>query len=455
MASRLSRTLARLSPSTVLGIAWLWLAIYAFPGQMAPDSYEHVLEGRAGVYTDGHPPMIAILFKIGDALVAGGLVMWTLSSVLFLWALYLVFSRTFTPRRAAWITAAVFVFPPVMIPFAHAWKDSLMAACFLLGFAGLLDGRRDRRLAALVPLALGTAIRYNAFAAMVPLVVVLFEIAPWGALRRYALSLGVAAGITGGTIALNAALVDKPMHLWHSSLGPFDIAGVLAHLDETIPDAELEEIFAGSELRVHENIHARFRSLYTPKTFTKLVAEFEPLAPWHLPLWGTTPAPRAQRDAIERAWTYFATTYPVAYLRHRFAVMGYVLFLPYHHVSPSSTIVPREYPWPAVVVGNGFSSRSSTLQHALTATMRGLHRTTPLFSVWMYLAIAVLLLPLTFKHRDMFALLASGLLLEASLVALAPAPDYRYSHWLVVCAIVGAIVVFARRYRSTAQLASR
>jgi hypothetical protein len=359
-----------------------------------------------------------------------------------------VFSRTFAPRRAAWITAAVFVFPPVMIPFAHAWKDTLMAAVFMLGFAGLLDKRRNVRLLALVPLALGTAVRYNAFAAMVPLVVVLFELAPRGAIKRYAIALGVSVGITVGTFAMNSALIDRPMHYWYSSLGPGDIAGVLAHLDETIPDAELETIFEGSELRVHENIHQRFRDLYDPRLYTKLVAVYEPRAPWHMPLWGTTPAPVAQREAVERAWKHLVTTYPLAYLRHRFAVMGYVLYLPYRHMSPSGTIVPREYPWPAVVAQIGLSSKSSPLQYELTAMMLALHQNTPLFSVWMYLVIALLLLPLTRKHRDMFALLASGLLLQASLLPLAPSPDYRYSHWMVICAIVAAIVLFTRRVRS-------
>ncbi len=448
MALRLHQRLARWSPSTVLAIAWGWLAIYAWPGQMAPDAYEHVMEGRAGIYTDGHPPILAAMFRAADIFVAGGLLVWAFASILFLASLYLVFSRTFSPRRAAWITAAVFVFPPVMIPFGHAWKDTLMAAFLMLGFAGLLDDRRSVRWLALVPLALGTAVRYNAFAAMVPLVVVLFELAPSGWVRRYAIALGVSAGITVGTLAVNSALIDRPMHYWYSSLGPSDIAGVLAHLDETIPDAELEQIFAGSELRVHENIHDRFRSLYDPRIYTKLVAVFEPRAPWHMPLWGTTPAPAAQRDAIERAWKHFVTTYPLAYVRHRLAVMGYVLFLPYHRMSPSGTIVPREYPWPAVVAQIGLSSKSSTLQHELTSMMRTLHRKTPLFSVWMYAAIALLLLPLTRKHRDMFALLASGLLLEASLLPLAPSPDYRYSHWMVVCAIVAAIVLFTRRVRS-------
>jgi len=43
--------------------------------------------------------------------------------------------------------------------------------------------------------------------------------------------------------------------------------------------------------------------------------------------------------------------------------------------------------------------------------------------------------------------LASGIVMEGSLLVLAPSPDYRYSHWMVVCTAIGVISVTARRYR--------
>jgi len=61
--------------------------------------------------------------------------------------------------------------------------------------------------------------------------------------------------------------------------------------------------------------------------------------------------------------------------------------------------------------------------------------------------LAFVWLLLTRKHRDMFALLISGLLFESSLLVLAASPDYRYSHWMVICTAIGMIVLTARRYR--------
>jgi hypothetical protein len=65
----------------------------------------------------------------------------------------------------------------------------------------------------------------------------------------------------------------------------------------------------------------------------------------------------------------------------------------------------------------------------------------------MYLVIALVLLPLAIRHRDVLALLLSGLGLEASLFPLAPTPDYRYSHWLVICTLLAIIMLTARRMK--------
>src|SRR5262249_49915167 len=46
---------------------------------------------------------------------------------------------------------------------------------------------------------------------------------------------------------------------------------------------------------------------------------------------------------------------------------------------------------------------------------------------------------------DVVALCASGLVMEATLLVLAPSPDYRYSHWLVVSVCIATAILVARR----------
>jgi hypothetical protein len=445
--SRIAKLLAEAKPLTVLAVAWIWLALYAFPGQMSADSYEHLLEGRAGHYTDGHPPVLDLVFRAADLVIAGGLLIFVAQSLAFLAGLYLVLRRTLSSeRRAAWIAAALFVFPPVMLPFAAVWKDSLMAGFLMLGLAGLLDPRRTAKLAGLAAIAFAGALRYNAFAATFPLVILLFALGPMPWLKRYAIAAGVWLAITAATFGANTVLIDQKMYIWHSSLGPHDIAGTLVHLDHDLPDAELAQLFAGSDHRVHRDLHAHLRKIYTPKTWVPLVSQYEPAAMWNLPFSGTTPAPAAQRDAIERIWKHVLATYPAAYVRHRLAVMTEVLSFTTRR--PVGTVPHREFKYPQTTIEAGLSNRASAFQLAMTSAMIALNRYTPIFEPWMYLALALVLLPFTRRHREAFAVLASGLVIEASLLPLAPTPDYRYSHWMVVCTCLAVVLIVARRASS-------
>jgi len=433
----------------VLGVAWLLVIVYAFPGQMTPDTFDHLGEARLGIYTDGHPPALDLLFDVIDHVAPIPLTILVAETAGFLLGLYLILRRTFAPERAAWIAAALFVFPPVMTTMVCVWKDSLMPALLVLGIAGLMSEQRGRRLAGLAALCGASAVRYNAFAATLPLVALLFEWErgmPW--LKRYAIAAAAWLGITAAAFAFNRALVDVEMHYWESSLAVHDIAGTLAHVDGELPDAELEQLLAGSELRVHDHIHARIREVYTPKNFFPLLSGDRAL--WTLPFYGHDPAPEAQRDAIARAWWQIVTSYPRAYAAHRLAVMGQVLSL--SRGRAVQAVLRRAFDYPQGPIDAGTGTRWSELQLALTDALTVLWKRTALFEPWMYLVIALLVVPLALRHRDVLALLASGILLEATLLPLAPTPDYRYSQWMILCTCISAAVLVARRYRQAAWL---
>ena len=116
----------RLPPIGILAISWLVVIVYAFPGQMTQDSYDHLREVRDRIWTDGHPPALNMLWAILDYIVAGPFGMLVFQVTLFTWGLYLVFRRTFEPRGAAWATTGLFLFPPVMLLLPVIWKDSPM-----------------------------------------------------------------------------------------------------------------------------------------------------------------------------------------------------------------------------------------------------------------------------------------------------------------------------------------
>jgi heme/copper-type cytochrome/quinol oxidase subunit 3 len=79
---------------------------------------------------------------------------------------------------------------------------------------------------------------------------------------------------------------------------------------------------------------------------------------------------------------------------------------------------------------------------------------TPPFVPWIYAALSLIMLPLARRQRDVLALLLSGLIMESSLLVLAHSRDYRYSHWMVITTMLGALLLATRRYRAARQPAA-
>jgi hypothetical protein len=442
----LGQRIAGAPPWLVLALAWLALLIYAFPGQMTRDSWDHLIEARKNVFTDGHPPAINLLFQWADYVIAGPFLMFVLQSVAFLLGLYLLLRRTFAPRGAAWATLGCYLYPPVMLPMAVIWKDSLMAGFLALGLAALFSQRRAVRMLGLGAMFVATAMRYNAFGATLPLIVLLFEWRPnLAPLKRYAIAVVAWLAVTFAAFGVNRAVTDQPMHFWQSSLAVYDIAGTLNYVDGEYSDAELEQLFVGTGLEIHRDIHKTLRALYRPSNFLPIVNDAT-RAPWRMPISGFVPAPEPIRDAITRAWWDVVTAHPVAYAKHRLAVAGEVLSFGNSRVA--GAVLPRDVAHLHTYANElGQGTGGSSLQHRWTRLMRWVWRHTPIYIPWLYVAISLLLLPLARRHRDVVALLLSGLVLESSLIVLAQSTDYRYSHWMVITTCLAVIVLTARRAR--------
>lgn len=439
-----ARAGASVPPWAILAAGWTWLIIYAYPGLMTQDSFDHLREARDGMYSDAHPPAINLVWRITDYVIAGPFGMLVLQSATLLAGLYLLLRRALPPRGAALAASAIFVFPPVMVTMAVIWKDCLMAGLLALGTAALLSPRRRWRVVGLAAMIAATTLRYNALGATLPLIVLLFEWRPdlhW--LKRYPLALAAWLAVTGSASVINGALTDKQMHFWHSSNAVFDIVGTYAHLDAEVPDAELRATLAGTELLIEQGIHAKMRALYSTATFLPILNDQQPL--WNLPINGYVPAPPAQRDALGRAWWEVITRHPGAFFAHRLAVMADVLAIT--HTPAAGAVVRREVKYPEYAHQLGLSTGWSSLQRVLSRVMVWTWTHTPLFTPWIYLALSLLLLPLAFRQRDTLALLLSGVAFEATLLPGAPSSDYRYSHWMVICTLLAAVVVIARRSR--------
>jgi hypothetical protein len=427
----------RVPPAVILLLGLGAFLLFAAPGLLSIDSVDQLSEARAGFYTDAHPPAMGALWSVLDAMVPGALLMLLLQSVAFLAGAYLVLARALSRRKAAFAASLVLIFPPVAMPMAFIWKDSLMAGMLLLGTGLVLSPDRRVRVASLACFVLATAVKYNAFAATLPLIVLLFE---WredeSAIRRYAIASVVWLAVTLGALGINRMLTDQPMHFWHSSLAVTDIVGVINY-EDTMSDAQLDRDLADTRVRIKRDIQAHAREVYETGAALKIVLGKRRF--WDLPARGTVPAPEEQRDAIASAWWRMVTEHPSAYLRHRLHYFAAVLGITFRFDEQPDQAMR------SMLASVGAPTTRSGIQQRWWQFDEWYWEHTPLFWPWIYVLAALVLLPLARRDRDARALLVSGLVIEATLFFLAPSADYRYSHWTIVAAIVCAILVHGRR----------
>jgi hypothetical protein len=431
----------------ILGVAWVLFIVVSYPGLMTMDSFDQLEEARAGFYTDSHPPAMAVVWSVMDRICPGPFGMLAIQGTAFLIGLYWILRRAMSPLAAAIVAGLVFLFPPVLAPMRVIWKDCLMAGFLVLGFGAIFDARRWVRTMALGSFFVATAMRYNAFAATLPMIVLCWQWRdglPW--LKRYALALGVWAAITLAAYGVNMLLTDRHMHFWASTYALSDITGTLAHVDDDIPDSELGPLLAPTEIRINRDYHASLRAKYRPETFTQLIAGDARL--WTVPVRGIEPAPQAQREAIGNAWRAIVGGHVGAFIQYRFAC--FVELLGVRKKFWGATVITRRNQTPERLAALEIPQRQVPLQRTAEKLMVFCAKKTSMLRAWVYLLIALLMVPFAWRQRDVLALLASGIVMQLSLLALAVTPDFRYSHWMIVCTCVAVPMLIARRARARA-----
>ncbi|HEU0036486.1 MAG TPA: hypothetical protein VFQ53_38000 [Kofleriaceae bacterium] len=420
----------------ILWLGWLLFVIYCYPGYMSTDSVDQLLQARGiNPMQDGHPPVMALLWRLTDSIVAGPFPMLVIQSVAFLLGLDAILRRVVQPRTAAIVASAMLVFPPLMTPMAVIWKDSQMAGFLLAGTACLLSDRRWIKVAGCALLWLATAQRYNAVAATLPLVGGLFVwrgvIAGW---RRYAIACAVWLAISAAAFAANAALAEQKMHAWHRSVALMDIVGVVTFAPE-LDDDEVRAALAGVTIVPRANLQRELRGAYNPHAWLWLVqGEGHVLE---------APGTEAERDAVEHAWRTLVVTYPGAYVRHRGEVFATLLGLGHKRPDPE---------WAGFTDGPDQEQRIG--QRAMHSAWQARWlRVIPatkwlvIYRPWLYAVVGLVLLVLCRRDRLPALIVTSGLVYELGLFFAAPSTDYRYSHWMMVCTTLAYAIAFARRWQ--------
>lgn len=423
------------SPRTILAIGFGVFLLYAFPGYMSSDSVVQLIEARTRIFTNAHPPVMAAEWCVLELLVSGPLLMLLVQGTLFLGGLHALLRHRLAPRCAAAAAVALLLFPPILGTMAVIWKDSQMAAYLVAGTAAMLGGRLRHRLVGLALLSAACAFRYNAAAAVLPLVVLLFVWRPgqpWW--KRYPIAAVAFVAAVAVAFQVNRMLTVETRFL---SPAYTDIVGVL-YYEAPRSDEELRHVLRGTPLHVHDRIHETARGLYSPRNSWQVNRGDgrlfdDPTTPEHA-------------AALSRAWKEMVLADPRAYLHHRLAVYEELLGLsdsplwsPHYNGFVES---PDQMTWiNHVAYPSRFQQKAGEVLDVLSTD-------TPMFRVYMYAALALALLVLCCRDRLTFALLASGILYELGYFPTVSTPDFRYSHWLITSTCTAALLLFVQRYRA-------
>ena len=422
----------RISPRWILIAGWIVFVLCAYPGFMSVDSALQLFDVRNGVYTDTYPPVMTAVWSLLEIAFAGPAPMLILQSGLFLFGLAALLDRVLTPRAAAGVAVGVLLFPPVLAVMGVIWPDPLVAGCLLAGTAMVLGSRLSVRLGGLALFALAIACRGEVTFAVVPLawLAVTRELPTLSRLVRFAAACAIVLVLALVARGAEWALTDKPTYTWQQALLMPDVTSVMRKVRPK-SDADAQKLLGDLKLANVEGAGDRISHGRDARDWWALThgdkRVFEPIAN------------DEERAALSATWRRLVTHYPLAYFKHRLAMMKSLL-----GISGRADPVFDDLGDPVLMEPLHHRAIPSAWQHVSRAIVRGVTRT-PVSLPILYLLLAIAVIVLARGIPVLRTLAVSGLVYEVTWMFFAPNSDYRYSHWLVTTATIGAITLLARR----------
>jgi hypothetical protein len=236
-----SRSSHRLTLAAVAGILLLlgWLLPVFLTNRWSPDTIWQYEQAISGQLSDHHPPVMAALWRLLGAAPYGGKLVITVQLLLFAASAWLLLSQGVHQgeRSKRLFAAALLLLLPTSVALLGViWKDVHMALAWGLAwtllFAAMYRRQHARMLRILaVPLFLyGALVRYNAFIAVPPLLLMLLVGRPWTG-RRWPMTIIAYGAIMIGTLTLShlvnyRLLGAQRVQTAQLSLPIFDLAAI-------------------------------------------------------------------------------------------------------------------------------------------------------------------------------------------------------------------------------------
>lgn len=423
------------------------------PGALSPDSLSILAQARSGIFEDGHPPLMAAIWRLVDRVMPGPIGMLLMNLVLFYGGLCLIF-RWAASRHQIYVLPAFLVvglFPPIIGILGAIWIDVTMAGFFLFALGIFLAGsarpekglRISVFLVTLLFAALATAVRHNGAAGAFPLIaLVLLQ-----SMRTWARPLPRLAVATMGGLVITLLLflgarqastwsVDVQRHFWRVA-AVYDITGTSCQENAYLfyPD-----VIQGNSL---DNL----QRLYSPRSLTPLLLGQQVHALPGQAMAKGTPVelnlsnPKLNQRLLSN-WIGVIVHHPAAYLKHR-----YDIFVSLVTRSPWGLWGPV---FDAVYANDLGVAQRPVIDSAYFMYVKTLALESSIFVPLLYLILSALaVFPTLFFGLRMqnhtllvaSALYASGLAHMIGLFFLAASADFRYSHWMITTTVLATSLV--------------
>jgi hypothetical protein len=310
-------------------------------------------------------------------------------------------------------------------------------AGFLLAAMPLLVARRN--VAGLALVCAATAMRYNAIAATLPVVVLLCQLRGWTRWRRYAAAGAAWLGVTAAAFAVNGVLADQAKHYWYRTHALMDIADTLANARD-YSDDELRAELAGIRLTWPDHLQDHLRAIYSPVDFRHLDRGDNQIF--------VAPDTEAERAAVAAAWKRVLADNPGAYLEYRWD--NFVMLMRLDHAVYDNVIGTHALTWHDDAAIVDYDVGTSRVQSWVLASFHPISKT-HLFDPYPYFLLGLGLLVFARRDRVASAVLLAGLLYQSAWFVLAPTADYRYSGWMIACVAIGGVLHVAARRRGASR----
>jgi hypothetical protein len=405
------------------------------PGQMSYDSVTQLADGRSTLYNSWHPPVMAFLLGLFDALVPGTLLFLIFQSLLLLAAMLALLGLQRRGWASVGVAAAIILTPQWLLFQGQIWKDVLFTDAAIAGFAALAifaqQGRMPWLILSGLLLTLATATRQNGAVLLPAAAVALAFIARRAGKSGWVHGLCFLLATMGLGAGINLALTARgdggdgakaQLRLGQS----YDLAGALAR-DPRLPLPSL----AMADPKLNALLRSRGTALYSPLRNDPFAADPQI----------SRALAEAPDGAIAGAWRSLVLDHPLLYLRTRLAVFDAVLRTP---DSQACHFWYAGVDGPAGLLRQlGLTARIRPQDRALTGYAQ-LFAATPVYSHLAWGTLALILLAVLLRRGAPADLAVAGLLTGALLfvltfVIISIACDYRYLVFLDLSAMAALL----------------